>query len=120
MHFSQPLSRAPRIALLGLTMTALVACGDGGIGNTGDVVGGPCTADSCAGGSTCLLDTMLPGGTCTMSCTTQADCPDGTVCVQESGGTCLLACSTASDCRDGYGCNVKSTLPAGSGHVCIR
>jgi hypothetical protein len=114
------MSRRLQMLWVGVVAAAFFACGDGGVGKTGDVVGGPCTADSCAGGSTCLIDTMHPGGTCTIACTSQADCPDGTVCVQESGGTCLLACSTASDCRDGYGCNVKSTLPAGSDQVCIR
>lgn len=109
-----------RIVFVVLSVFALLGCGNGGVGTDGDVVGGPCAAGDCAGGSTCLIDTMHPGGTCTVVCTTQADCPDETVCVQESGGTCLLACTSASDCRDGYGCNEKSTLPAGSALVCIR
>jgi len=107
-------------ALVLLTLTSLACGGDGGVSRTGDVVGGPCVAGECAAGSTCLMDTMHPDGQCTVACTTQDDCPNGTACVQESGGTCLLSCQSAADCRDGYGCNEKSTLPAGSAFVCIR
>ena len=109
-----------RMALVALAMVAALGCGDGGVGRSGDVVGGPCEVDGCAGGSMCLVNTMFPGGTCTVACETQADCPGGSTCVQEGGGTCLLACDGAEDCRDGYGCNEKSTLPAGSAFVCIR
>lgn len=106
----------------GLLVIALLGCGSGGgVGRNGDVVGGACTPEAgCAGGSSCLLASMYPGGMCTVDCETQADCPNGTRCVQESGGTCLLACSSASDCRDGYGCIEKSTLPEGHALVCIR
>lgn len=103
-----------------LAIVAAIGCGNGGVGTEGDVVGGPCTEGGCAGGSSCLVASMYPGGTCTVDCTTQADCPDGTVCVQESGGTCLLACDSADDCRDGYGCIEKSTEPDGHALVCIR
>lgn len=105
-------------------VVAISACsgnGNGGsVGKEGDVVGGPCTADECAGGSTCLVNTMYPGGMCTLACETQDDCPSGTVCVQESGGTCLLACTSATDCREGYDCLEKSTMPSGHAMVCIR
>ena len=114
------MSALTRGSFVVVLLAVLLGCGNGGVGTDGDVVGGPCTAGACAGGSTCLIDTMHPGGTCTVACTSQADCPDGTACVQESGGTCLLSCTSASDCRDGYGCNEKSTLPAGSALVCIR
>jgi len=109
-----------RMALAALAVLVAIGCGDGGVGREGDVVGGPCEAGGCAGGSTCLVDTMFPGGTCTVECETQADCPGGTVCVQEGGGTCLLACDAADDCREGYGCIEKSTMPEGSALVCIR
>jgi hypothetical protein len=109
-----------RIMVAFLGIVTAVGCGSGGVGTEGDVVGGPCSEGDCAGGSSCLVATMYPGGTCTVDCTTQADCPDGTVCVQESGGTCLLACDSADDCRDGYGCIEKSTEPDGHALVCIR
>ena len=63
---------------------------------------------------------MYPGGTCTVACASQEDCPDGTACVQESGGTCLLACSRDEDCRDGYECIDQSAEPDGHAFVCIR
>jgi hypothetical protein len=108
--------------VLACVLVAVVAAGCGsGVGRDGDVVGGSCTASGgCAGGSECLIASMYPGGMCTVDCETQADCPSGSVCVQESGGTCLLACSSSSDCRDGYGCEDKSTVGDGHATVCIR
>lgn len=105
-----------------LAAASVIGCGGGGsVGKEGDVVGGPCdTGGGCAGGSACLTASMYPGGMCTVDCETQADCPNGTACVQESGGTCLLACSSASDCRDGYDCIEKSAMPSGHAMVCIR
>jgi hypothetical protein len=108
------------VALAALLVSAIAGCANG-VGRNGDVVGGPCSATGgCAAGSTCLETTMYPGGTCSIVCTTQADCPNGTICVQESGGTCLLSCSSAGDCRDGYACLEKSLLPSGSALACIR
>lgn len=109
------------VVLTGALLAVLApGCGSG-VGRDGDVVGGSCTASGgCAGGSSCLTDSMYPGGMCTVDCDTQADCPGGSVCVQESGGTCLLACRSAGDCRDGYGCEDKSTVDDGHATVCIR
>ena len=94
-------------------------CGSTGVGRDGNVVGGPCTSSqSCAGGSSCLTATMYPGGTCSVHCTTQADCPDHSVCVTETGGQCVLPCASASDCRAGYACTDRST-PTGHALVCM-
>lgn len=104
-----------------IVLVTCAGCGSGGVGTEGDVVGGPCSGGSgCAGGSSCLEASMYPGGMCTLDCETQADCPGGTACVQESGGTCLLACSSAGDCREGYDCIEKSAMPDGHAFVCIR
>lgn len=108
-----------RCAILVFGLACLAACGNDAVGTEGDVVGGACTDGDCAGGSVCLIDTMHPGGMCSVECTSNADCPSGSACAQEGGGRCLLACDNADDCRDGYGCNEKSTLPDGSALVCI-
>lgn len=103
-----------------LALTALIGCGNGGVGRDGDVVGGPCSSGGCAGGSTCLEASMYPDGMCSIDCTTQADCPSGTACITEGGGQCVLSCDGADDCRDGYGCLEKSTPGDGHAFVCIR
>ena len=105
-------------ALLGVS-TFVVACGPTGVGRDGNVVGGPCSSSSgCAGGSTCLTSTMYPGGTCSVACTTQADCPSHSVCVTEGGGQCVLPCATSAECRTGYTCTERST-PTDHALVCI-
>lgn len=100
---------------------SVLGCGDGGVGPEGDVVGGSCTGDGqCAEGSRCLVEGDFPGGTCTVDCDSQADCPSGSACVQENDGTCLLSCESASDCRAGYDCEEKSRRGASGGaFVCI-
>jgi len=114
------LTRIIQMSFAALLLVTVIGCGDGGVGKDGDIVGGPCTAGGCAGGSTCRVATMYPGGTCVVDCASQSDCPDGTACVQESGGVCLLACTDATDCRDGYSCTELSAEPAGRARVCIR
>jgi hypothetical protein len=61
---------------------------------------------------------MYPGGTCSVSCTTQSDCPSHSICVTEGGGQCVLPCTTAADCRAGYSCTDRST-PTDHALVCI-
>lgn len=114
-----PLALALAIAALDV----LAGCGGGGaVGKEGDVVGGPCSDGTCADGSECLVEGDFPGGTCTVRCTSQSDCPGGSWCVQENGGTCLLACEGDGDCRDGYMCESKSAMggPSEQALVCIR
>jgi len=110
-----------RLAVVTIVAFAMLfsGCGPSGVGRDGNVVGGPCTASGgCAAGATCLTSTMYPGGTCSVHCASQSDCPSGSVCVTEGGGQCVLPCSTASDCRAGYGCTDRST-PTSHAMVCI-
>jgi hypothetical protein len=116
------MNRVTWVVVVGALLTLLApGCGNDAVGKNGSVVGGACSGSGgCAGGSTCLQDTMYPGGMCAVHCQAQSDCPRGSICVQESGGMCLLGCSSASDCRSGYSCQDKSTLnPAGHATVCI-
>jgi hypothetical protein len=60
-------------------------------------------------------------GYCTMFCSEDTPCPDGSVCLQVSRdqSLCFAECDSAADerqCRAGYGCAVDVTLPA---PVCI-
>jgi hypothetical protein len=103
-----------------IAIASIVGCGPSGVGRDGNVVGGPCSSISdCAGGSTCLTSTMYPGGTCSVRCATQSDCPSHSVCVTEGGGQCVLPCGSASDCRAGYACTDRSTPSGGHAMVCI-
>ena len=104
-------------ALIALGACLLVACGDdagGGVGNEGDVVGGPCTANTeCADGSECLDEGDFPQGTCTVECASDEDCPSGSVCISSEGGVCLLSCTSDDECRNGYNCEGKSREDGG-------
>jgi hypothetical protein len=111
-----------------LAAATLAACGDDGssggsadgIGNDGDVVGGPCDAETaCAEGSECISGGDFPGGMCTVSCSADADCPEGTYCISNEGGICMLPCDSKADCRDGFQCEGKSKEDgAGEKKVC--
>jgi hypothetical protein len=48
----------------------------------------------------CLLPSAdYPGGFCTLSCNTTADCRhDDAVCVDDEGGVCLYVCENDGDC----------------------
>lgn len=100
---------------------ALTGCGGGGVGNSGDVVGGPCSQDAqCAPGSRCVTGGDFPDGTCTVVCADDRDCPGGTACIDEEGGVCLLLCDFDTDCRHGYECDDQSRRGhSGSATVCI-
>lgn len=104
------------IALLTLTF----ACGDDGVGNGGDVVGGACVDNGdCA--ERCQLGGDFPQGTCTVTCNTDNDCPGGTYCIDTEGGICLLGCDTPSDCRGGYNCEGKTNRThGGDSLVCVN
>ena len=116
------------LASLTIAFVVLAACGDDvssggsadGIGNDGEVVGGPCDAESaCASGSECITGGDFPGGMCTVSCSADADCPEGTYCISNEGGICMLPCDSKADCREGFQCEGKSKEDgAGEKKVC--
>lgn len=99
----------------------MASCGDG-VGPGGEVVGGACRlATECAAGSYCETSGDFPGGTCTVRCRSEAECPGGTACVSKAGGICLLACQYPQDCRPGYTCKGESRESGGGDAlVCIK
>jgi Cys-rich repeat protein len=96
-----------RTLLLSLLAISLGAC-DKGSDSAGTAagtspVGGACASDAdCLSGLSC--STGDPGGLCTKSCKSDADCGTGGVCNSES--ECYAGCTTNADCRnsEGYVC----------------
>ena len=80
-------------------------CGHGeGVGHVGELVGGPCRNNGdCV--DRCLDGGRYPGGTCSIECDDDSECPDGTWCIDHDGGVCLLGCDDEFDCRAGYECD---------------
>lgn len=92
-----------RVALgTGLLLVSLIAAGCGGVGPGGREVGGACQTDrDCT--RTCFAgDSHYPGGICSARCTSDAQCPGGTACVDDLGGICAVLCSGANSCS-GFG-----------------
>jgi hypothetical protein len=110
-----------------------------------NVAGKACSkADDCAGDRTmCLTDFNVsgplasltggtpdtiaaPGGYCTISCMSDAECGKGGHCFGDANimgmaipGTCQADCTKDTDCRTGYHCAGAAafTLPAGDGGI---
>jgi hypothetical protein len=99
---------------------ALAGCGDDDVGFEGDLVGGSCdTSHDCQ--YRCETGDHYPGGTCTLPCNVDDDCPAGTYCINHDDGVCLLACEVPADCRDGYSCRGEENRGTGGDSlVCYR
>jgi hypothetical protein len=84
------------------------------------LVGGECGHDhDCF--DQCVTGKDFPDGTCTVSCSNDAECPRGTPCVDRAGGVCLLPCGHDDDCRPGYDCiDVQRKGHGGETLVCIH
>jgi hypothetical protein len=95
----------------------LVACHNGP--TIDDLVGSACTSDGdCQ--HRCVMDGdhQFPGGFCTLSCTSDLDCPVDTVCVNPAGGVCMFECARLACPALGPGWNCKSAdRHGGDGHV---
>ena len=101
---------------------------DAGGPPTGSVGAGCVTAADCTAimGGTCITNLggfiTLPGGYCSVACTTAATCGAGATCLTlgfGGGGQCVDTCTASTDCRtaEGYVCQA---LPFGpGGRVCI-
>lgn len=102
-----------------LASLLLINCGHNDVGLNGGLVGGDCRdnvdcADTCVGGGD------FPGGTCTIPCRDDYDCPGTTWCAEKAGGVCLLGCTVNADCRINYVCkDVDRHGTGGKTAVCI-
>jgi hypothetical protein len=116
MGSNHALRAALALAVLIGLVGAPAGCGTDDVGPESQMVGGRCTTDhDCV--RRCLVDpTAFPGGYCTVSCTSNGDCPAGSACVAREGGICLATCKAAADCADygaGYTCAPQTSQSAG-------
>lgn len=110
-----------RIALaLASVLVVLAACSNS---PTDAVIGAPCAVDGdCA--HRCFTDNgdHFPGGFCSESCATDADCPNGASCVDVAGGVCMFDCPPF-DCAfmgPGWQCDNRDRRSGGGQvNVCI-
>ncbi len=66
----------------------------------------------------CLMGNNFPDGFCSVTCESDADCPDDARCVRGQGGRCLFRCNDDDDCQflgDEWDCENESNA---SGRVC--
>ena len=111
----------PALALVAaLLVSAPLSCGSSeDVGPSSPLVGGRCSGDKdCS--KRCLLGTRFPNGYCSQTCSTDKDCLDGTVCIQNdaSAGVCMTTCRLPADCDPygtGYSCNRGARQQGGEG-----
>lgn len=100
----------------------LSACGEGGVGAGGTLVGKSCaSSQECS--QTCHAgDSHHPVGMCTVKCSSDADCPSGTACVDEAANIGAVVCVNNNDCAAfgrGYVCDNRDRAGApGAALVC--
>lgn len=73
----------------------LLACGGEDVSR---LVGARCDVTSDCDHRCLAPEEDFPGGFCTVECSSNADCPDDTVCVEKEGGVCLFSCLDNGDC----------------------
>jgi hypothetical protein len=98
---------------------AVVACSSSNVSRS---VGARCvTTHDCA--ERCLTPGPdFPDGFCTLSCTTNGDCPSDADCIDGEGGICLFHCLENRDCAflgAGWTCQDTRLLEGGNTRVCL-
>ena len=64
-------------------------------------IGGPCNSSGQCGTGKFFCDTSHPNGYCKADCKSDADCPQGSICVSAA---CEKTCATVDECRAGDLC----------------
>ncbi len=99
-------------------LLALVACQSSAVSRK---LGARCDVNSdCA--QTCLASGDWPGGFCTTSCDSDANCESDAACIDENGGVCAFGCSTDANCAflgAGYTCHLVDAHPNGGTQVMV-
>jgi hypothetical protein len=115
----------PRMWTLALALAGALfgchQCGHGDdVGWDSDLVGGGCGQDrDCV--ERCIEGGEFPGGTCTVSCDHDDECPQYTACMEKEGGVCLLMCDHKDACSPDYDCrDIDRHGEGGKTRVCIH
>jgi hypothetical protein len=99
-----------------LFLVAALAVGCGG-SDVSRELGARCD-DSTECDDRCLLPGEgWPGGFCTISCDSDADCPADSLCADGDGGACRFDCQDDDGCAflgEGWVCEARASHPAGS------
>ena len=117
---TSPLRTLVVVALV-IASGALVACGEITAGPNSTTVGAACTADGQCQQQCLVNDRHFPGGMCTVACTRDADCPAGSLCIDEEGGVCVVTCAADADCAAfgrGFACDREGRLSGGEAAIC--
>jgi hypothetical protein len=102
-------------------LATLGSCGGTIAGPNSTIVGAACTADSQCGEQCLDNERHFPGGMCTVACRTDADCPSGSVCIDEEGGVCIVTCRVDADCAAfgrGFACDEEGRPSGGEASIC--
>ena len=86
------------------------------VGPDGSAVGRTCLVNSDCDQFCLPSDKHYPGGMCTYHCSSDGQCPGGTVCIDDQGGTCAVACANNDQCLGfgrGFVCDTTDRLGAG-------
>ena len=108
------------ISTFAFVLGLLAACSSSA---TDTLIGDPCVADGdCA--HRCFTDNgdHFPGGFCSESCVSDADCPANSACIDVAGGVCMFVCPPF-DCSfmgPGWVCDARDKHSGGGQvNVCI-
>jgi hypothetical protein len=102
-------------------ISLLVSCGDIAVGPNSTSVGAACTADNQCQHQCLIDDRHFPGGMCTLPCATDANCPAGSFCIEQSSGICVAGCHVDADCTGfgrGFVCDRETRATGGDAMIC--
>ena len=100
-----------------VTLLAIAACNNSPASPS---LGDPCASDTdCA--HRCVTGPDFPGGFCTQTCTSDADCGPNGACVNRNNGICLFRCPqiNCSFVGDNWRCDNRDAIGGGQVNVCI-
>jgi hypothetical protein len=106
-----------------ILLGALIACGGADVSR---LLGAQCDVTAECDDRCLAPGNDYPDGFCTLDCSSNAECPEDSDCVDLEGGVCLFTCNVAEDCvflGPGWTCreenlredqNARSRICAGS------
>jgi hypothetical protein len=109
------------VAVVWFALAMLTSCGGSIAGPESTIVGAACTADNQCSQQCLDNERHFPGGMCTIACSSDADCPSGSACIDEEGGVCIVTCSVDADCAGfgrGFACDSEARVNGVEAPIC--